>query len=354
MAGRKRGDGLAAGERVDVGVGQVGAVVDRGGAELDRELHAGPGAELVAVDAEAEPGGAARLEHGARLVGVERAVLAEDVDPASERRARGEHVAADERDVVVGRLVVRGHDVGAEEGHVVGQLGGDLAAAALGLDVEPVAGLDLEVGDAGAARLRLARGGERRELASEAARVASVGDADAAGGVGRARHPRGELVAAVAREHEVRVGVDEARDHAPARRRRSARRPRRPHARRRRRAVLDDERGVADEAERALAERLVVGDEQADVVDDRGGHRSRRRRAGRLATSKPSVAAVADDPCAADHHVVDVGRRGRVDRARARARGRARRAGRSRATSVVRSASAPGSRRPPSGQPSAA
>ena len=105
-------------------------MVDRGGAELDRELHAGARAELVAVDAQAEPGGAARLEHGARLVGVERAVLAEDVDPAGERRAGREHVAGDERDVVVGRLVAGRDDVGAEEGDVVGQLGGDLAASA--------------------------------------------------------------------------------------------------------------------------------------------------------------------------------------------------------------------------------
>ena len=69
-------------------------MVDRGGAELDREPHARARPELVAVDAQPEPGGAAGLEHGARLVGVERALLAEDVDPAGERRAGGEHVAA--------------------------------------------------------------------------------------------------------------------------------------------------------------------------------------------------------------------------------------------------------------------
>ena len=40
-----------AGQRVDVGVGQVGAVVGAGRAELDRELHARPGAELVGVHA---------------------------------------------------------------------------------------------------------------------------------------------------------------------------------------------------------------------------------------------------------------------------------------------------------------
>ena len=67
-----------------------------------REPHAGARAELVRVDAQAEPRGGARLEHRARLVGVERALLAEHVDPARVRRARGEHLAADERDVVVG------------------------------------------------------------------------------------------------------------------------------------------------------------------------------------------------------------------------------------------------------------
>ena len=43
-----------AGEGVDVVVGQVGAVVDRGRAHLDREPHARAEAELVAVHAQAE------------------------------------------------------------------------------------------------------------------------------------------------------------------------------------------------------------------------------------------------------------------------------------------------------------
>ena len=44
-------------------------------------------------------------------------------------------------------------------------------------------------------------------------------------------------------------------------------------------AVVDDHRSVPDEPERALAERLVVGDEQADVVDDERAHRSASRSA---------------------------------------------------------------------------
>ena len=51
--------------------------------ELDRQLHPRAGAELVGVEPEAEAGGAARFEDGAALVGIERALLAEGVDPPS-------------------------------------------------------------------------------------------------------------------------------------------------------------------------------------------------------------------------------------------------------------------------------
>jgi hypothetical protein len=131
------------------------------------------------------------------------------------------------------------------------------------------------------------------------------GHADAAGGVGRAGHPRGELVAAVAREHEVRVRVDEARDHAPpsASMRSSAARPR---ARRRDEAVLDHQRGVADEAERALAERLVVGDEQPDVVDDDGSAVAASAQS-RAARTSNAVWRRRGRSIAADHDVADVG-----------------------------------------------
>ena len=105
-----------------------------------------------------------------------------------------------------------------------------------------------------------------------AARVAVDRDADPARRVRRARHPRGELLGAVAGEHQVRVAVDEAGDHAAAagvdplvggRARRLDRRD--PPA-------LDHERGVADNAERPVPERRIVRDEQADVVDDQRAH----------------------------------------------------------------------------------
>ena len=166
-----------AGERLDVGVVEVGAVVDRGGARA-RPRAARPARGRAGCRGRRSPSPAARpgLEHRPRLVGVEGAALAEDVDPAAVRRAGGEHLAADEVDVGVGPALELGRDdVGAEEGDVVGELGGDLAGAALGRDVEAVAGLDLDVGDPGAQRLGPPRGRRaRRAPSSLAARVASV------------------------------------------------------------------------------------------------------------------------------------------------------------------------------------
>jgi hypothetical protein len=133
-------------------------VVHRRRPHLDRELHPRTEAELVAVHAQAEARGAARLEHGARLVGVEGALLAEDVDPARERAAGIEHLAAHQLQVLVCARLILGRDgVSSEEGHVVGQLGRDGTGAALSLRLEPVPGLDLEVGDPRLDRLSATR-----------------------------------------------------------------------------------------------------------------------------------------------------------------------------------------------------
>ncbi len=173
-AGQERGDGAARRQRVDVGVVGERHVVGRRRAELDGDLHAGPVAELVGVDARLQalldPG----LQHGARLLAVERAPLAEDVDPARVRRARVEHLAAHEVDVVVG--VVPGRDdVGAEE-RGLGRVGPrDLQRAALVLDREAVARLALDRRGARSGAPRR-RGGRRWRAArsSVAARVAST------------------------------------------------------------------------------------------------------------------------------------------------------------------------------------
>ena len=60
-------------ERVDVGVVEVGAVVDGGEAELGGEPDAGARAELVGVEAAPQTCGRSGREDGARLVGVEGA-----------------------------------------------------------------------------------------------------------------------------------------------------------------------------------------------------------------------------------------------------------------------------------------
>ena len=81
---------------------EVGAVVDRREPELGGELDARAGAELVGVQPAPQAGGRPGLEDRAGLVGVERARLAEHVDPAGVRRGRLEHRAGDQVDVLAG------------------------------------------------------------------------------------------------------------------------------------------------------------------------------------------------------------------------------------------------------------
>ena len=77
-------------------------MVDAPRAEVDRERDRPALGELVAVQAEREPGRRARLEVAARLRRVERAALEEDVGRVGELRRLGEHVGEDEVEVRVG------------------------------------------------------------------------------------------------------------------------------------------------------------------------------------------------------------------------------------------------------------
>ena len=118
---------------------------------------------------------------------------------------------------------------------------------------------------------------------------------DAAGGVRRAGHAGGELGAAVAGEHEVGVAVDEAGDHARARRRRCARRPAGAGP------VPTATTTPSSITTWASASSPCVGvrDEQADAVDDDASsrqHRSAARRRRRCAVWR----AVAHDDAPAD------------------------------------------------------
>ena len=150
-------------------------MVDRRGAHLDREPHAGPGPSWLPWTRSPSPASRAGVEHRARLLVVEGAALAEDVDPRACGAQASSIGAADQVDVLVGAALVLGRDqVGAEEGDVVGELGGQPAEALLGLDRQAVPRLDLLVGDPGGERLGVPRPRERAELVVGAARVASV------------------------------------------------------------------------------------------------------------------------------------------------------------------------------------
>ena len=85
---------VAAGQRVDVGVGQVGAVVGAGGAQLDRELHAGPGGQLVGVHPQPQPGGAARRSSTARASSPSKACADAGSQKTSTQRACGAQAAS--------------------------------------------------------------------------------------------------------------------------------------------------------------------------------------------------------------------------------------------------------------------
>ena len=245
----------------------------QGRPKLDRELDARSLPELVGVHAQAEPGPAPRLEHRARLVGVERALLAEHVDPAGRGGAGLEHRPAHERDVVVGALgVFRGDDVGAEQRDVAGQLGGQPAQPLLAVDVERIARFDFERRDARSERLRSARRGERAELLGGGSAGGVDRRHDPARLVRSSRHPGGKLGAALAREDEVGVAVDEAGDHAAPSGvdplvRGGPRRLDRRHP-----SVLDHEGHAVTRPQGRLAESRFVGHEQPDVVDDQARH----------------------------------------------------------------------------------
>ena len=141
--------------------------------------------------------------------------------------------------------------------------------------IQPVAALRLDRGRAERAHLGDAATGARAQL--RVAGSARRGDRcrDAAAGVGLAGHARGELGRAVAREDEVRVAVDEARDDAATRRvdARVGRGRASGCADPRDASVVDDERGVVKHSERrSVAQRRFACHELGDVGDERGGH----------------------------------------------------------------------------------
>ena len=292
-AGQQGGDGAAVGQRVDVGVVEVGAVVDRDQAELGGQPDAGAVAELVGVQPSAQAPGGARLGASARAWSASNAPRSQNTSTQRAYGAQASSIGPVTSATYSSGVAALGHHVRAEERGLVGELPGDRQAARLVADGQPVAALDLDRGRALPPHLvRPARATWPVELLVGRGPGGGDGRADAAGGVRRPGHPGGELRRAVAREDQVGVGVHEAGDDRAAagvdvdvggRGVGGGAGPGDPVA-------LEDDGGVGDDAEEVVGLR-VVGDQLADVGDE-GAHgprvcRSRRPGRGRCRARRP-------------------------------------------------------------------
>ena len=266
-SGQQRRDRAASAEQPEVGLRRERAVVRRRGPCLDSDPDAVTVLQLVGVHPRHQAAGSPGGQDGPRLIGVEGAPVAEDVHPPRVRSARRQHRTGDEVDVPGGVVgVLRRDDVRAEKRGLGRHLPRQAKAALLIGD-----GLHLERRRAAAPQL----GGESAEVRAQDVVVggpgAGDGVLDAAGRVGLAGHPRRELLRTVAREHQVRVAVHEAREHRGAvdRDRRVRRRAARHRSHPDDPSAVHHERGVAHEAERARARGGIVGDELGDPGDRR-------------------------------------------------------------------------------------
>ena len=160
------------------------------------------------------------------------------------------------------------------------------------------------------------RSGQPGQLAARRGAGGGDGRVDAAGVVGPPGHAGGELVAPVSGEDEMGVAVDEARQDAPPRGVDAPVGGGAGGAHGDDAIALHHHGRVRPDAEGPVAELGVVGDEQADVVDDHRGdaHDACTAaspdtvRSSSRATSMPDMATVGDDDLAADHDMVHVGR----------------------------------------------
>ncbi len=199
-------------------------------AKLGRQLGPASGRALVGVQTDWEPCPAGGGEDGPHLVRAESERLAESVHHVDEPRLGGsrDHGFGHQSDIagpVVG--IFRRQRVRAQERahHLdrafAAELAGDAEHPELGFEVQAIAGLDLDGGDAfgDQAVEPLQRRTEKRRLAG-CARGAHGGK-DAATGRGDVfvagpRHALLELIRAIAGEDQMGVAVDQARRHQPA------------------------------------------------------------------------------------------------------------------------------------------
>ena len=181
--------------------------------------------EFVGVDARLQAVRLRRLENPLRLVRREHARLAEDVAPFREPLARdgGNHLAHQQVDVVaaapavLGRDLVSAHERGRQlDGVISGQRANHPQHFQLAFGRQPVPALGFARGDATAQHLVEAATGVGGQLIVGRCAGRDDGSENAAAfgcdlRVGRARQAPPQLLAAVAGEDDVRVGVHEAR-----------------------------------------------------------------------------------------------------------------------------------------------
>ena len=260
------------------------------------------------MHAQAEPRLPAGLEHRARLVGVEGAAARRRRRSSARAARHASSISPQTSSTYSSARPSYSAGTACAPRKVTSSVSSPAtsARAPLGLDVEAVARLDLEVRDPGAQCLGAASARQLAQLVLRRRPGRLGGHPDPRRRVRAAGHPGGELVGAVAGEDEVGVAVDEPRDHAAAARVEPLVRGRAGALDRRDALALDHQRRVAHEPERALAEGGVAGDEQPDVVDHERAHAAHRPRSTRSSSRgdvDDTCAAVAHDRAAVDDHV---------------------------------------------------
>ncbi len=251
------------------------AVIDARGVHLDRERDAARLAELIAVHAKPKAGRPRTRQDRARLIDVEGAAVTEDVGPLGLRRAGIEHRTAHHLDVGAAVVcVLRRHDVGAEERDLVAEDVGDVDESRLAVNVERVARLDLDGGDAAGAQFAETLIRCATKFLTRRRTRGVDGSRDAAPVVRDTSHARLELIGPLAGEDQVRMRVDEAGyDRAvlrvdPLVRRRGVRVRTDPEHD----VVVDHHCRIQEPAGRSLAQRRIVRRQFTDVLNDPSRH----------------------------------------------------------------------------------
>ena len=245
-------------------------MVDAHRPELAGQSHARPGAQLVAMHAHGQAGGATGPQDHPGLVlgeGVRRQRLAEHIDIRGRTLGddRRQHRPGHQIEVcrAVGGILGR-HDVRSEEGDVRRDLAGQAQQSKLVLDAQPVTTLDLDGRRALTPQLGDPRGQQRAQLVVGRPARRRHSRRDPTPVVCRARHPGRELGRPVTGKDEVSVRVDEAgHDGAPAH--------------------VDARICLRGSAGRAYPDNLPGLDEDGRVGDD-----PQPSNVGRLARSRPA------------------------------------------------------------------